>query len=172
MARPRYHLLATAPLAWALYRRLGMAAAAGAVASGVLIDADHLVDYLWTRWRQQKSHYFAPLHAWELATAALVLAALAWQAGADGKPRAAAVQGRRRRPARYLPVRRARALLTGLAAGWWLHLVQDVLTNRPEHWGTYTLFFRASRGFARHATGWASHRSFHDWSHRPWYEWF
>ena len=167
MARPRYHILAAALLAVPAYRTRGAAAVVGLFASGVLLDADHLADYAWTRWRGQRSHYLAPLHGWELAAAAAALAALLPAPGPyDRAPdRIIRRDGRARR--RWLP-----ALVAGLAVGWWIHLIQDVLTNRPQHAGVYSLAYRAWHGFRREITGWGEHTRFHGWSNRPWYTWY
>jgi hypothetical protein len=171
MARPRFHTLATAPLAWALYHRWGGPAALGAVATGTLVDLDHLVDYAWTRLRGARSHYFAPLHGWELALAISVLALVAGRtAAADmGLPDKLA---RRRGLAGALGRAGGGGLLAGLGAGLWLHLVQDLLTNRPAHAGVYALTYRLRHGFKREATGWGNHSDFHWWSDKPWYRWF
>jgi len=141
MARPRWHILTTTPLAAVLWRRWGGPAALGAVAGGVLIDVDHLIDYAWTRAKGEKSHYLAPFHGWEVAVALTLFA---------GRSRAVA----------------------GLAAGVWLHLVVDVIGNRPKHPGVYSLLYRARHGFRREATGWTVEKGFHFWSELPWYRWW
>jgi len=141
MARPRWHILATTPLAGVLWRRWGGLAALGAVAGGVLIDVDHLIDYAWTRAKGEKSHYLAPFHGWEVAVALTLFA---------GRSRAVA----------------------GLAAGVWLHLVVDVIGNRPKHPGVYSLVYRTKHGFRREATGWTVEKGFHFWSELPWYRWW
>lgn len=127
------------------YRRWGAAAAFGAVAGGVFIDADHLADYAWTRWRGEKSHYLAPLHGWEVASALAV----------------AALMAGRRAP-----------WLGAAATGVWLHLVQDVVTNRPAHAGVYSLLFRVRHGFRREVTGWTEEGGFHNWSKLAWHQWW
>jgi len=145
VARPRWHALTTFPLAVALARRAGPGAALGAVAGGVLIDGDHLVDYAWTRLRGEKSHYFAPLHGWEVV---LALAA------------SALVPGRWQAP------------LGGVVVGMTLHLVQDVVVNQPAHPGVYSLLYRLLHGFSRECTGWKVEHGFHNWSELPWYRWW
>lgn len=175
MARPRFHALATAPLAWLMYRRHGWPAAAGTVAAGVFVDLDHLVDFAWTRLRGTRNHYLAPLHGWELALALSALVARAGAApraiGTGATACAGAAQRKGHRAAGFKRVA-ASGVLFGLCAGLWLHLIQDLLTNRPRHAGTYSLLYRAWHGFTREATGWGEHPDFHGWSSRPWYSWF
>lgn len=171
MARPRFHVLLTAPATWYAARKWGALAAAGTVLAGVFIDADHLVDHLWTRLRGERSHYIAPLHGWELAAVASLVGVWGLR---DRHPYASL-------PDRKVAERRTGVRLTrgeigaasaGLALGWWIHLLQDLATNRPEHVGAYTLLYRASRRFERFRTGWGSHPNFHEWSDKPWYTWF
>ena len=57
-------------------------------------------------------------------------------------------------------------------AGLWLHLLQDLVTNRPRHAGVYALTYRLRHGFRREVTGWDDKTNFHAWSHKPWYQWF
>jgi hypothetical protein len=175
MARPRWHALITAPLAWHAARSWGAASVAGAVAGGLLIDVDHLVDYGWTRLSGKRTHFFAPLHGWELS---LALAGAAWWLQREADEAQA-------RPDSWTPhltivgnvlgprwERRFAAFLGGLAAGSTLHLVQDIISNRPAHPGTYSLLFRIWRRFDRHGVGWGEHPDFHGWSGLPWYRWF
>ena len=63
------------------------------------------------------------------------------------------------------------AFLEGLLVGLALHLVQDVIANRPRHAGVYALLYRLRHGFDRDRIGWEDHQAFHDWSDRPWYTW-
>lgn len=152
MARPRFHALATAPVAAFTYRRWGLIAAIGVTATGVFVDLDHLADYLWVRLRGRRSHFLAPLHAWELVAVWGLLAL--WL--------------RRRR----VDLLWAQHLLGGLMGGLVLHLVQDVLTNRPRHAGVYAILYRLRHGFDRDRIGWGRHEAFHAWSGKPWYTWF
>ena len=158
-----------------MYRRYGWPTAAATVATGVFVDLDHLVDFAWTRLHGSRNHFLAPLHAWELA---LALSALAAGAGAPrdaegaGPPDCAGVRRGGERPAVACTRLLARGVLIGLCAGLWLHLIQDLFTNRPRHAGTYSLLYRAWHGFTREATGWGEHPDFHGWSSRPWYSWF
>ncbi len=131
---PWGHLAAALPLAGATYLASGsplVAAAAGA--SSVLVDVDHLVDYLWlTRGRLQLGGLYRDyrkhrtpklilvLHSWELAFLTLVCAWL-------------------------LP---APAFIWGIAAGWIFHLTCDQIVNRvgPPF---YLLSYRFLKGFDR-----------------------
>jgi hypothetical protein len=172
MARPRFHALVTAPVAWAAHRQWGPLSAAGVLVTGVFIDLDHLVDYAWTRLRGARSHYFAPLHGWELAAAVTV-----WSAVALRNPEARPLLPDRLVRHRSLQERLANrqtlgGLLAGLAAGWLVHLAQDVVSNRPRHPLVYALVYRMRHGFRREATGWGEHTNFHGWSNLPWYQWF
>jgi hypothetical protein len=126
---------------------MGPLAGAGVLAMGVGIDVDHLVDHAWTAWRGERSHFFAPLHGWELATLAL----------------AVGIAMRRRA---------AGPLVVGVAIGWWVHLIQDTVSNRPAHLGAYSLAYRIRHRFGREITGWGDHTNFHGWSGKPWYTWF
>lgn len=170
MARPRFHALVTAPLAWAVYRRWGAAAAAGMVAGGIFVDGDHLVDWAWTSARGKKTHFIVPLHGWEYVAGVAVLSALAARARikADRLPDSVV------RPVlgpQGTGIGWQAALGVGLAAGLLVHYVQDTLTNRPRHPGVYSLLYRLRNGFRREITGWADEPSFHSWSHQPWYTW-
>jgi hypothetical protein len=170
MARPRFHLLSTLPLAALLYRRRGPFGAAGAVAGGLFIDLDHLVDYVWTRARGgEPAHYLAPLHAWELAGAVAATAAAAIRLSPRQLlPDSVIGPGVTSRALRA-PVG---AALAGLAAGMWLHLLHDVLSNRPRHAGVYSLAYRLKHRFRKEATGWSKETGFHSWSALPWYRWW
>lgn len=170
MARPRFHLLTSVPLAAGLYRRWGMPAAGGVFLGGLLIDADHLADYLWTRVQGEKSHYLAPFHGWELAAALTLLAGIAVQRAAR-----APLPDHVVRPAgagRVLAQPGVAGALVGIAAGMWLHLGQDLATNRPRHAGVYSLLYRLHHGFRRDITGWHEGTGFHSWTHLPWYRWY
>ena len=175
MARPRFHALVTVPVAWMATRRWGAAGAVGAIGGGLLIDVDHLIDYGWTKISGKRTHYFAPLHGWELS---LLLVAAAWwtrrEARAAQAPPDSWVVSRGRVSSALGS--RGRSLAAGLTAGAALgsgiHLVQDVLTNRPEHLGTYLILFRAWHRFERQAIGWGSHPDFQGWSGMPWHQWF
>jgi hypothetical protein len=194
MARPRFHILATAPFAALAYRRWGPLGALGLTAGGVLVDLDHLADYFWVRLHKQRQHFLAPLHAWELvvaggalllwrrrgATRGAPLCAPPWAGakeadGADGADDALEAEDAADAPRLFPPGRGGRpggqAFLEGLLVGLALHLVQDVIANRPRHAGVYALLYRLRHGFDRDRIGWEDHQAFHDWSDRPWYTW-
>jgi hypothetical protein len=171
MARPRFHILVTAPFAALAYRRLGPLGALGLAAGGVLVDLDHLADYFWVRHHKERQHFLAPLHAWELVAAGGAF--LLWRRHAlrSAPPGFALKQ----EDAPLLPPAgrpAAQTLLAGLLAGLALHLVQDVIANRPRHAGVYALLYRLRHGFDRDRIGWEDHQAFHDWSDKPWYTWF
>ncbi len=171
MARPRFHALATIPVARAVSRRWGRAAGAGFLLTGIFVDFDHLADYVWVRWQGQRNHFLAPLHAWELVIAGGTYAL--WR--------------QRQRPAAAHPCvpvppddippvgaprrRWKDDLFSGLVAGLLFHLVQDMLTNRPRHPGVYALTYRIAHRFRRERIGWKGHKTYHDWSKQPWYTW-
>ena len=124
--RPIYHALSSAGVAAIVYRLSGSGMAAGAsFATGVLIDADHLVDYFRVRglhfdWQDfMGSSYFAdagkiivPLHSVELL-------GVLW----------------------LLSSRLDRAATLGVATSFCLHLLLDRLAN-PLHPLAYSLIFR------------------------------
>ena len=89
MARPRFHILATAPFAALAYRRWGPLGALGLAAGGVLVDLDHLADYFWVRLHKQRQHFLAPLHAWELVVAGGALLLWRRRRGPPAAPRSA-----------------------------------------------------------------------------------
>lgn len=97
-----------------------VSAAVTAVAVGVLMDVDHLLDYYWWLWREQRDYVWLFLHGYELAVL-LFLAAWLWE---------------------WHPV----ALAAGLAH--LVHLVTDQFTNhvRPL---TYFYTYRALHRFRR-----------------------
>lgn len=141
MAQPRVHLAVATVALLALRRRLHWADCCALLATGVLVDADHLIDYALYRWSGRRRWVVTPLHGWEYA-AALLLAAprLPW----PGVARAAAL-------------------------GLLLHLILDQVTNRPAHPALYSLFFRWRRRFAaerladgQDAAGWMT-RSWRTW---------
>ena len=128
------HTLAALPLGGAYYWSEGSAALAGvAAAASVLVDLDHLPDYLWWRgrWRglgdffecfheQRVPRIVIVTHSWELMLLAwgliLGLSAPDW--------------------------------LKALALGWLYHLCWDQLTNSVGV-GFYSLVHRARMGFER-----------------------
>lgn len=134
LMNPWGHLAAALPLAGAVYLAGGPPLmAAGAGAASVLVDLDHLVDYLWINkgriqlgglYRDYRKHrtpkLILVLHSWELAFLAL---ACAWLFTAP-------------------------ALVWGLAIGWIFHLACDQLANRVGA-PFYLLSYRYFKGFDR-----------------------
>ncbi len=178
MARPRFHALATGLVATAVSRRWGRAAGAGFLLTGIFVDVDHLADYVWVRWQGQRNHFLAPLHAWELVVAggAFVLWMRRHRATAPLPDALVSIGSNAERPPSTSPDAwsshsRFAGLAAGLVAGLLFHLVQDVLTNRPRHPGVYALTYRIVHRFQRERIGWKGHKTFHDWSKRPWYTW-
>ena len=91
-----------------------------AVAAGVLVDLDHLIDFFDSKDEGRNRHMFRPFHAWEYFLAALVLLLLSWPD----------------------------PLFLAAVLGYLSHLVIDQFTNRV-HPLAYSIAFRASRGFRR-----------------------
>lgn len=151
MARPRVHLLFSLALAWWTWRRWGPAGALAALVAGVLLDADHLVDYAVTGRGRRRTHYFAPLHGWEYPLTLALIALKGQASNVNGPP--------------------GDATSAGLALGWALHIIIDVLSNRPRHPGVYLVLYRLAYAFRREATGWEDNRRFHSWAARPWWTW-
>jgi hypothetical protein len=73
MARPRYHLLASAALGSAFWAATGRPATfAAPLLSGFLIDVDHLFDYALAR-TSLRGRVVLPLHGWEYVPAWLLV---------------------------------------------------------------------------------------------------
>jgi hypothetical protein len=122
LSRPLVHIgvsLGLAGLQLARTRRLGPAIAP--LLSGVLVDADHFVDYALQRIAPEPlgERQVLPIHGWEVVP----LVAIA--------------------EARLLGPRTDHGLVLGLAA----HFLLDQLTNGPTHPLTYSLVYRASKRF-------------------------
>ena len=95
-----------------------------AIGTGVLVDADHSLDYFNWYARRDFRFLFLPLHGWELSLV-LVAVTVVW----------------------YHP------LLVAAAFGHVAHLVADQLANRFHPMG-YSITYRAIRRFDRdHLTG-------------------
>lgn len=125
MSRPLVHIgvsFGLAGLQLARTRRLWPTIAP--LLSGVLVDADHFVDYAIQRVAPEPlgDRQVLPLHGWEVVP----LVALA--------------------ETRLLGRRTDHGLVLGLA----VHFLLDQLTNGPTHPLTYSLVFRASRRFRGH----------------------
>lgn len=120
MARPRVHLLVTALAVGLLRQRLTWPEQAAMLATGVLVDADHLVDYLLFRQAGRRRWLVLPLHGWEYGAALLLSScAIRW-----------------------------RGLVRAAALGLLLHLLLDQATNQPGHPAIYSLLFRLHHRFA------------------------
>ena len=181
MARPRFHALPPSPFAALAYRRWGPGAALGLTAGralrrprpprrlrlGPLARAAHRVlrppprlGAGRRRGRPSPSGSAAGRPAAAISTPRL-----------NSRPgEATLAAGRPGEPQAHRPGAREGVLL-GLVAGLVLHLVQDVIANRPRHPGVYAILYRLRHGFDRDRIGWEDHQSFHDWSGKPWYTW-
>ena len=141
MARPRVHLLATAVVVGLLRRRLTWPQQLAVLATGVLIDADHLIDYLLFRQAGRRRWVVLPLHGWEYGLALLLSDRLGRWSGL------------------------ARAAALGLI----LHLLLDLATNRPADPALYSVVYRLHHRFAaarlRPGGGGGA------WVHQPWWRW-
>lgn len=110
---------------WGLTR--SVSAAVTAVAVGVLMDVDHLLDYYWWLWKEEQGHVWLFLHGYELAIP-LFLGAWLWE---------------------WHPVVLA-AALAHLA-----HLVTDQFTNHVKPF-TYFYAYRGLNRFRREkVTDWS-----------------
>ncbi len=68
LPRPRYHALATVAGVWILSsKRPSRRTMLSAIACGLLIDLDHLVDWAWNKRQPESLHSVIPLHGWEWA---------------------------------------------------------------------------------------------------------
>jgi len=112
----------------------GLTAATGILVGGILIDLDHILEYLLhfglpfrrrTFFKAAREHiyprYYLFAHSWELCGLLWLLAALT-----------------------------CRPFLWGLAGGSSLHLILDQLGN-PCHFFTYSFLWRAGHGFRTEA---------------------
>jgi hypothetical protein len=146
-----------------------MAAAASWV-SGLAIDIDHLPDYFWSR-AHGRTHYFAPLHGWELLAGLVLVAKVAHDRSRERRLPDHVIAPQTRTE-RVLAHPLTSATLIGLAAGMWFHMVLDVLVNRPKHPGVYSLLYRMWHGFSRACTGWGDETGFHHWSELKLHQWY
>lgn len=118
MARPRVHLALALPVLLAPAPALDPLTRFAFLAGGVLVDGDHLVDYV-LRHAVDGRWLLLPLHGWE------------WVALLGVGPWPAVL----RRP----------AVAAGL--GLALHLMVDQLTNKPVRRWHFSLAYRAAKGF-------------------------
>ena len=92
-----------------------------AVATGVLIDVDHVLDFYYYFAKKDTRRLFLIFHAWEYTIIALALTIGAWQ----------------------------NPVLVAGGLGLLGHLVGDQIANRPAHPLTYSLVFRVYTRFDR-----------------------
>jgi hypothetical protein len=141
MARPRVHLAATTLLVVAFNRHLTWCERSVVLATGVLIDLDHLVDLALVRRVGQRRWIVLPLHGWELVG---VLALEGFRVGGSRVARLAAV-------------------------GLFTHLLLDLATNRVARPAFYSLLYRGWHGFRadRLRPGGGDG----GWVRQPWWRW-
>jgi hypothetical protein len=142
MARPRIHLAVTALALGLIGRQLSWPERAAALAAGVLVDADHLVDFVLQRRGGDRRWLVLPLHGWEFPAALLLAGRLTPWAGL------------------------ARAAAFGLT----LHLLLDLVTNRPAHPAIYSVLYRARLRFAADRLRFNAGDG--TWMHQRWWQWF
>ena len=92
-----------------------------AVAAGVLVDSDHVLDYFQWYVKKDLRRVFVLLHGWEYGIAGLALVFAV----------------------KYNPV------LLGAVLGYLGHLTGDHLANKPDHPLSYSIVYRVYRGFNR-----------------------
>jgi hypothetical protein len=90
-----------------------------AVAAGVLVDADHVLDFYYLYVKKDRRRIFVVLHGWEYSVVSLALVLGVW----------------------YHP-----ALLAGVL-GHLGHLVADHVRNNPAHPLAYSIAYRANSRF-------------------------
>ncbi len=119
---PIGHIAAAAGMGATVWVVTGSALAVpAALAAGVLVDLDHLVDFLDSRENGHYRHMLRPFHAWEYSGALLALALLPWF---------------------FHPIFLAAVL------GYLSHMLLDQVVNRV-HPLAYFIIYRASHGFRR-----------------------
>ena len=92
-----------------------------ATVTGVLVDADHALDYYYLYVKKDNRRLFVLLHGWEYTLVAMALVVAVW----------------------YHPI------LLALALGHLGHLVGDQLGNHPGHPLAYSIAYRVRLGFRR-----------------------
>lgn len=107
--------------------------AAGVFIMGVFIDLDHIIDY-WREhpFRMDLEHFFVTCEDYGLNRAYLIMHSVEWVV-----------------PLGLLVYYTRSPWITGLAAGWAVHMVFDIIGNYTNNW-TYFLTFRAIVGFDIH----------------------
>ncbi len=119
---PRGHTVISLAAGGAVWAATGSPwAVPAALVAGVLIDVDHLVDYLELALTMKRRHFFVPLHGYELAVVGFVAAFFTgWN-----------------------------PIALGAAAGYAGHVLADAYANHvPKR--MYSLAFRLARGFRSH----------------------
>jgi hypothetical protein len=123
LARPRYHLLASAALGGAYWAATGdRRTLAAPIVSGFLIDFDHFVDYALSRTPIGEGTMVLPLHGWEFLPGWVLLD-------------------------------RALGLRGALVAGYAAHLGIDQLFNEKRSGWAYLISWRAGRRFRSDTLG-------------------
>lgn len=92
-----------------------------AVATGVLTDADHLLDFYLMYVKKDRRRVFVLFHAWEYAILGLALALGVWH----------------------------HSIMVAGVLGYLGHLVGDQIGNRPKHPLAYSIVYRMRSGFER-----------------------
>ena len=119
MAKPRYHMLASATVAQVLaVGTRGRPRWLASLLGGFFIDADHLIDYAIRRVWPSRRVLVLPIHSWEFAKGLGLLAVV------------------RRRP-----------WLTALAASFAVHLLMDQFSSSTGHPMRYFIGYRLARRF-------------------------
>lgn len=135
MARPSVHLATSLGLSVPYWKFARYALApVVAVAVGVFVDLDHLVDFVDARLRGGKHLVILPLHGWEFVAAGW----LTWLATG------------------------CRVWLAVACSAYSLHLVLDLLVNKPRRWYGYSVLYRAWRRFDPRAI-WPDGVQTHTW---------
>ena len=133
MARPRYHLLASAALGGAYWAATGdRRALAAPLVSGFLIDVDHFVDYALSRRPGGEGTMVLPLHGWEYLPA-------------------------------WVLVDRSLGLRGALLAGYVAHLGIDQIYNEKRSPLAYLISWRASKRFRSDTLGSEDPNKRHRW---------
>ena len=132
--RPSRHLAVSSTAGAALWAATGEPLTLPlTVATGVLIDLDHVPDLLWNRDTGHKARVTSALHAWEWLAGLLVIGIV------TGFP----------------------WWVSAILVGYGLHLLTDHLFNQGGTW-VYFLVYRASHGFRadRMVPHWEVHHSY------------
>ena len=119
---PLGHTVVSAGIGVSVWAATGSAPALpAAIATGVLVDADHVLDFYYLYVKKDRRRIFVLLHGWEYSVVALALVLGVW----------------------YHP-----ALLAGVL-GHLGHLAGDQARNSPAHPLAYSIAYRAGSRFRR-----------------------